>query len=141
MDDVDEDMTGSENILPINQTILLSQDYVPEDTNDVNDTIKQNHTLNKRLDPSIDPDNGQLFEDENTLNNLGSIDYPSDISNHSILDHMQIINNLLKQHSREGKNNGNLPRVKIHNIISGLPKPEIEMLYAVYQGMSLMIFV
>ena len=31
--------------------------------------------------------------------------------------------------------NSSEPRVRIHNIISGLPKPEIEMLYTVYQGM------
>ena len=55
------------------------------------------------------------------------------IHNDSILNHRQIVN-LLQRHNREGKNNGHLPRVKIHNIISGLPKPEIEMLYAVYQG-------
>ena len=30
--------------------------------------------------------------------------------------------------------NSSEPRVRIHNIISGLPKPEIEMLYTVYQG-------
>lgn len=135
MDDVHEDTEGLEDSFPINQTNLLPQEHDLEDTsNKENDTIKQIHTLNKRLDPSIDPDNGRMIAEENELQNMGSIDYPSDLSNHSILDHMQIIN-LLKQHSREGKNNGNLPRVKIHNIISGLPKPEIEMLYAVYQGM------
>jgi len=100
------------------------------------ETINRMHTVTKRLDPSVDQDDGEGHQEENQskdLQNWASIDYPSNVVNDSILNHRQIVN-LLQRHNREGKNNGHLPRVKIHNIISGLPKPEIEMLYAVYQG-------
>ena len=130
MNDDDEETRIMEDNIPINQTKLFPQEDALEDTKSSNDTEESIHTLNKRLDPSIDPNNGQIYEEGNE-----STDYHSDTANYSLLDHQQIIN-LLRQQNREGKNNGHLPRVKIHNIISGLPKPEIEMLYAVYQGIN-----
>ena len=133
-DDYEDSISMADN-MPIGPSNQLPQVNTTEDSIASNDTINSVHTLNKRLDPSIDPDNGQMYEDGHELQNLGSIDYYSDnTANRSLLDHHMHIINLLKQQSREGKNNGHLPRVKIHNIISGLPKPEIEMLYAVYQG-------
>ena len=135
MNDDDEETRIMEDNIPINQTSLIPNEDASEDTKSPNDTVESIHTLNKRLDPSIDPNNGQIYEEGNELRNQESTDYRSDTANYSLLDHQQIIN-LLRQQSREGKNNGHLPRVKIHNIISGLPKPEIEMLYAVYQGIN-----
>ena len=137
MNDDYEDSEDIRDNMPISLSNQLPKVNSTEDSIASNDTIKSIHTLNKRLDPSIDPENGQMYEDGNELQNLGSIDYHSEnTANRSLLDHHMHIINLLKQQSRKGKNNGHLPRVKIHNIISGLPKPEIEMLYAVYQGIQ-----
>jgi hypothetical protein len=131
-----EDSMSTNYDLIGNQTNGIQNNNITEDQYTSNDTINHKHTVYKRLDPSVDQDDGQPNQEENQskdLQNWASIDYPSIVANDSILDHRQIIN-LLQRHNRQGKNNGHLPRVKIHNIISGLPKPEIEMLYAVYQG-------
>ena len=87
--------------------------------------------MTKRLDNSVNQDDGHTDMYENRDSDLFN---PSPtMTNASVLDHMHILDLLQRQH-REGKTNGHLPTVRIHNIISGLPKPEIEMLYAVYQG-------
>ena len=130
-DDLEENVESS-----VNKIEHIDEGEVTEDSYKENGTINHSHTLNKRLDPMIDPNDGQEYENKNEpedLQNWESLDYTTNTANNSILDHMQLIN-LLRQQHREGKNNGHLPRVRIHNIISGLPKPEIEMLYAVYQG-------
>ena len=91
----------------------------------------RSHILTKRLDSSVNQDDGDRDMYENRDSDLFN---PSPtMTNASVLDHMHILDLLQRQH-REGKTNGHLPTVRIHNIISGLPKPEIEMLYAVYQG-------
>ena len=91
----------------------------------------RSHILTKRLDNSVNQDDGDTDMYENRDSDLFN---PSPtMTNASVLDHMHILDLLQRQH-REGKTNGHLPTVRIHNIISGLPKPEIEMLYAVYQG-------
>ena len=134
-DDYEESMGANYDLIG-NQTNGILNNNITEEHYNNNDTINHKHTVNKRLDPSVDQDDGQTYQDENQSNDLknwASIDFPSNVANDSILDHQHIVN-LLQRHNREGKNNGHLPRVKIHNIISGLPKPEIEMLYAVYQG-------
>ena len=137
MNDDDDTGMGTNHDVIGNQTNTIQNENIMGEKYTNNDTINHRHTLNKRLDPSVDQDDGPTYDKENQskdLQNWESIIYPSNTANDSVLDHMQIVNLLRRQH-REGKNNGHLPRVKIHNIISGLPKPEIEMLYAVYQGM------
>ena len=95
----------------------------------------RSHILTKRLDSSVNQDDGERDIYENRDSDLFN---PSvTMTNASVLDHMHILDLLQRQH-REGKTNGHLPTVRIHNIISGLPKPEIEMLYAVYQGAYIM---
>ena len=134
-DDYDDDTETQYDVIS-NKTNGMENDTVIVNVYRQNDTMDHRHILNKRLDPLVNQDDGQTYEGENQSNgqqNWASIDYPSLTANDSVLDHMKIINLLQRQH-REGKTNGHLPTVRIHNIISGLPKPEIEMLYAVYQG-------
>ena len=99
--------------------------------------------------PTLHLDNGKQQPSNNNNTSSKNIqDLLSEQSLQSIQDILLLPNNslsaqanmqvLTQQRKRQNRQNNSikksLPNVKIHNIISGLPKPEIEMLYAVYQG-------
>ena len=98
--------------------------------------LNYSHKINKRLDPSLDQYGGMAIEATGVGKQTSNLEFNSSSINNSTTPHpsIHIVTHRKRQNRQRGQD-ADLPTVTIHNIISGLPKPEIEMLYAVYLGL------
>ena len=134
MNDDLEDIMELDVELSANKSNEIPEEDVAEEEYSTNSTINKEHILNKRLDPLVDPNRGHVYEKENYPQEDKLLDSPSTLSKESVSERKSYTTNERRRQNRQRNDNGHLPKVKIHNIISGLPKPEVEMLYSVYRG-------
>ena len=124
----------------------VKRQAVVESSNDT--TTEEVELLTSEEDPITSVKN-HTAPDEFSANNSSEVNLPSSTSrnvsssfdsDNRVDDEVESIfasldqQNLFNGSVQSERLTSHEPKVLIHNIISGLPRPEIEMLYTVYQG-------
>ena len=124
----------------------VKRQAVVESSNDT--TTEEVELLRSEEDPRTSVKN-HTAPDEFSANNSSEVNLPSSTSrnvsssfdsDNRVDDEVESIfasldqQNLFNGSVQSERLTSHEPKVLIHNIISGLPRPEIEMLYTVYQG-------
>ena len=128
----------------------VKRQAVVESSNDT--TTEEVELLTSEEDPRTSVKN-HTAPDEFSANNSSEVNLPSSTSrnvsssfdsDNRVDDEVESIfasldqQNLFNGSVQSERLTSHEPKVLIHNIISGLPRPEIEMLYTVYQGKKIM---
>ena len=125
----------------------VKRQAIVESSNDT--TTEDVELLTSEEDPITSVKN-HTAPDEFSANNSSEVNLPSIISSRNMSSSFDSDNrvddevesifasldpqNLFNGSVQSERLTSHEPKVLIHNIISGLPRPEIEMLYTVYQG-------